>query len=227
MEIVVGREDNKSPRLCVVRDGKSQLYGQPDSVPMDVSRQHLKLQLDKEGKWIVQNLNMRNITFVNGLPVERKVVSETDKIELGKSHFLLPWEAVKVPKVEMVDIRPLKYIWDEYNTANVEIKKQQKNIGLLASIPMCISMIGGLFSGIAPEPLKPYAYGFTLVALIVMLYGFYKRFNDNNIEEQEELKKTFQKKYVCPRCAHFMGFHDYDVLSQADACPHCKAKFIK
>lgn len=226
MEIIIGRDQN-TRQLSVVKDGSSKLYGQPNSVPMDVSRHHISLQPAGNGKWQIKNLNEQNVTFVNGIAVESKTISESDKIELGNSHYLFSWSAIQEPKVETVDIHPLKRVWDEYNSANIEIRKRQKNIGLLASIPIGITMLGGLLSGVAPDDLKPFAYVFTVIALIVMLYGFYRRFTDNSIEEQEEIKKTFQRRYTCPKCGHFMGFQDYDILTQSDACPYCKTKYQK
>ncbi len=226
MEIIIGRDQN-TRQLSIVKDGKSRLYGQPNSVPMDVSRHHISLQPAGNGKWQIKNLNEQNVTFVNGIAVESKTISESDKIELGNSHYLFSWSAIQEPKVETVDIHPLKRVWDEYNSANIEIRKRQKNIGLLASIPIGITMLGGLLSGVAPDDLKPFAYVFTAIALIVMLYGFYRRFTDNSIEEQEEIKKTFQRRYICPKCGHFMGFQDYDILTQSDACPYCKTKYQK
>ena len=226
MEIIIGRDQN-TRQLSIVKDGNSKLYGQPNSVPMDVSRHHISLQPAGNGKWQIKNLNEQNVTFVNGIAVESKTISESDKIELGNSHYLFSWSALQEPKVETVDIRQLKRVWDEYNSANIEIRKRQKNIGLLASIPIGITMLGGLLSGVAPDDLKPFAYVFTVIALVVMLYGFYRRFTDNSIEEQEEIKKTFQRRYVCPKCGHFMGFQDYDILTQSDACPYCKRKYQK
>ena len=226
MEIVIGR-NQQTRQLNIIKDGVERAYGQPNSVPTDVSRHHLSLQPAGAGKWQVKNLNERNVTFVNGIAIESKTVSESDKIELGNSHYLFSWSALQEPKVETADIRPLRRIWEEYNEANIEIRKRQKNIGLLASIPIGITMLGGLLAGIAPDELKPYAIVFTVIALIVMLYGFYRRATDNSIEEQEEIKKTFQRKYICPKCGHFMGFQDYDILSQGDACPYCKTKYKK
>lgn len=225
MEIIIGR-NQQTRQLNIIKDGVERAYGQPNSVPTDVSRHHLSLQPTGAGKWIVKNMNERNVTFVNGIAIESKTISESDKIELGNSHYLFHWDALQ-KKVETADIRQLKRVWDEYNSANIEIRKRQKNIGLLSSIPIGITMLGGLLSGIAPDDLKPYAYVFTAIALIVMLYGFYRRFTDNSIEEQEEIKKTFQRKYVCPKCGHFMGFQDYDILTQSDACPYCKTKYRK
>ena len=209
MEIIVGRDQN-TRQLNIIKDGNSKLYGQPGSVPMDVSRQHISLQPVGAGKWKLKNLNERNVTFVNGIAIESKTVSVSDKIELGNSHYLFLWNTLSEPKEETIDIRPLRRVWEDYNQSNISI-----------------TMLGGLLSGIAPDNLKTFAYIFTAIALVVMLYGFYKRFTDNSIEEQEEIKKNFQNRYVCPKCGHFMGFQDYDLLIQNDACGHCKTKFRK
>ncbi len=226
METIIGR-DQQTRKLCVIKDGNSKLFGQSGSVPMDVSRHHISLQSAGNGKWIIKNLNERNVTFVNGIAVESKTISESDKVELGNSHYLFPWDAMQEPKVETVDIRPLRHIWEDYNQESIRIRKQQKNIGLLASIPMGFTMLGGLIAGVGPEEIRGVAYLFTAIALMIMLYGFYRRFNDNSIEEQEEQKKKLQRNYACPKCGHFMGFQDYEVLTQGDACPYCKTKYKK
>ena len=189
MEIIIGR-DQQTRQLCIVKDGNSKLYGQPGSVPMDVSRHHISLQPAGDGKWKIKNLNERNVTFVNGIAIESKTISESDKVELGNSHYLFLWTALQEPKVETIDIRPLRHVWEEYNQENIRIRKQQKNIGLLASIPMGFTMLGGLIAGVGPEEIRGVAYFFTAIALMIMLYGFYRRFNDSSIDEQEELKRV-------------------------------------
>ena len=92
MEIIIGR-DQQTRQLNVIKDGISNLYGKAGSVPMDVSRHHISLQPAGEGKWVVKNLNEQNVTFVNGIAVENKTISESDKIELGNSHYLFSWDA--------------------------------------------------------------------------------------------------------------------------------------
>lgn len=226
MEIIIGR-NQQTRQLNVIKDGKEKIYGNAGSVPMDVSRHHISLQTAGAGKWQIKNLNERNVTFVNGIAVESKTISENDKVELGNSHYLFPWDALQEPKVETADIRPLRKVWEDYNQENIRIRKQQKNIGLLASIPMGFTMLGGLIAGVGPEEIRGVAYLFTAIALLIMLYGFYRRFNDNSIEKQEELKKKLQRNYTCPKCGHFLGFQDYEVLTQSDACPYCKTKYKK
>ncbi len=226
MEIIIGR-DQQTRKLSVVKDGSSKLYGQPDSVPMDVSRHHISLQPVGDGKWQIKNLNERNVTFVNGIAVENKTISENDKVELGNSHYLFQWAALSEPKVETIDIRSLKNIWDDYQQNDIAIRNRQKNNGLLASVPLGFSMLGGIIAGVAPE-IRVVALVFTGIAFILFIYGLYRRSQDNSTVELKRLQDDFDKKWVCPKCKHPLTcFRSYTILSQSDSCPYCKTKYKK
>ena len=226
MEIIIGR-DQQTRQLCIVKDGNSRLCGQPNSVPMDVSRHHISLQPVGNGKWQIKNLNERNVTFVNGIAVESKTISEKDKIELGNSHYLFLWDALNEPKVETIDIRSLKKIWDDYQQEDTAIRNRQKNNGLLASIPLGFSMLGGIIAGVAPE-IRGVALVFTGIAFLLFIYGLYRRSQDNSTIELKRLQEDFDQKWVCPKCKRPLTcFRSYTILSQNDACPFCKTKFEK
>lgn len=226
MEIIIGR-DQQTRQLCVVKDGNSKLYGQPNSVPMDVSRHHISLQPAGNGKWQIKNLNERNVTFVNGIAIESKTISERDKIELGNSHYLFSWAALQEPKEETIDIRSLKRIWDDYQQEDTAIRNRQKNNGLLASIPLGFSMLGGIIAGVAPE-IREVALVFTGIAFLLFIYGLYRRSQDNSTIELKRLQEDFDQKWVCPKCKRPLTcFRSYTILSQNDACPFCKTKFKK
>jgi hypothetical protein len=226
MEIIVGR-NQQTRQLNIIKDSVERAYGQPNSVPTDVSRHHLSLQPAGAGKWQVKNLNERNVTFVNGIAIESKTVSESDKIELGNSHYLFQWDALNEPKVETIDIRSLKKIWDDYQQEDTAIRNRQKNNGLLASIPLGFSMLGGIIAGVAPE-IREVALVFTGIAFLLFIYGLYRRSQDNSTIELKRLQEDFDQKWVCPKCKRPLTcFRSYTILSQNDACPFCKTKFKK
>lgn len=226
MEIIIGRDQN-TRQLSVVKDGSPKLYGQPNSVPMDVSRHHISLQPAGNGKWKIKNLNERNVTFVNGIAVESKTISESDKVELGNSHYLFSWAALQEPKEETIDIRPLKVVWDNYQQNEIEIKDRQKNNGLWASVPLGFSMLGGLIAGVAPE-IREIALLLTGLAFLIFIYGLYRRSKDNSTVELKANQEEFEMKWICPKCKHPLTcFRSYIILSQSDACPYCKTKYKK
>jgi hypothetical protein len=226
MEIIIGR-DQQTRQLCIIKDGNTKLFGQPGSVPMDVSRHHISLQPAGDGKWKIKNLNERNVTFVNGIAVESKTISESDKVELGNSHYLFSWAVLQEPKEETIDIRPLKVVWDNYQQNEIEIKDRQKNNGLWASVPLGFSMLGGLIAGVAPE-IREIALLFTGLAFLIFIYGLYRRSKDNSTVELKANQEEFEMKWICPKCKHPLTcFRSYIILSQSDACPYCKTKYKK
>lgn len=224
--MIIGR-DQQTRKLCVIKDGQPRLYGQPNSVPMDVSRHHISMKPAGDGKWQIKNLNEQNITFVNGIAVESKTISENDKIELGNSHYLLNWDALSEPKEEAVDIRPLKKIWEEYDEQRTENQIAERKFNAARSATGIITMLAIACSLILGHgPFYLILYGLAIGISLVFTVLAYKKSSDIP-RQQKEMTKLFQKQYVCPKCGHFMGFQDYDILIQGDACPYCKTKYKK
>ena len=226
MEIIIGR-DQQTRQLCVIKDGNSKLCGQPGSVPMDVSRHHISLQPAGNGKWKIKNLNEKNVTFVNGIAVESKTISESDKIELGKSHYLFQWSALSEPKVETIDIRHLEKIWDWYETTQLEMKESERKIQNNQKLASILSSCGILI--VFVEGLGFLRYILMGLSILITIYFWYRGNNsDSSLNiKLNDLSKEFRKKYTCPKCGHFMGNTPYDVLIQNDGCFNCKRKFKK
>jgi len=226
MEIIIGR-DQQTRQLSIVKDGVTKHYGQPGSVPMDVSRHHLSLQPIDEGKWKIKNLNEQNVTFVNGIAIESKSISEKDKVELGNSHYLLNWEALSEPKEETVDIRPLKIIWKEYDEKKFDSQIAERKFNAARSATGIITMLAIACSIILGHgPIYIILYALAIGISLAFTYLAYKKSTEVP-KQQRELTKRFQQTYICPKCGHFMGFKDYDILVQSDACPYCKTKYKK
>lgn len=226
MEIIIGR-DQQTRQLCIIKDGNSILFGQPGSVPMDVSRHHISLQPAGTNRWQIKNLNERNVTFVNGIAVENKTISESDKVELGNSHYLFQWSALSEPKVETIDIRPLKKIWTEYDEQRLELQIAERKFNAARSATGIITMLAIACSFILGHgPIYLFLYALAIVISLVFTYQAYQKSSEVP-RQQKEINKSFQRRYVCPKCGHFMGFQDYDILAQNEACPYCKKKYKK
>lgn len=226
MEIIIGR-DQQTRQLCIIKEGTHKLFGQPGSVPMDVSRHHMSLQPVGAGKWQITNLNERNVTFVNGIAVENMTISESDKVELGNSHYLFQWGSLSEPKVETIDIRPLKKIWTEYDDQRLELQIAERKFNAARSATGIITMLAIACSFILGHgPIYLLLYALAIIISLVFTYQAYQKSSEVP-RQQKEMNKSFQRRYVCPKCGHFMGFQDYEILAQNDACPYCKTKYRK
>ena len=232
MDAIIGRE-GKTSQLNVSVGQKIYRFFPQGTVPTSVSRQHCIVTTLGDGRYKVRNINAANVTFVNGIEIEEKTVTDDDRIELGQNRYLLnlPYIMERIlPKQQQqqkeIDIAPLLKTWEEYIAHDLQLQKHQRNIGMLASVPMGFTMLGGLVTGLC-EGVRPYALVFTAIALAVMAYGFYKRYTDDTLEKRQQLKVLFQQQYVCPNpeCRHFMGFTPFSSLQDRGQCPYCKARY--
>lgn len=227
MEIIIGR--NASTRQLSILKGDKQLtYGTPNSVPMDVSRHHISLSPVGEGKWLIKNLNEQNVTLVNGLAVESKTVSESDKIELGNSRYLLSWEAIREPKVETIDIRALKRVWDEYDKGNLALDIAERKFNVIRSTTGIISMsaIACAFFFGQGSTLQMLLYGLAIGISVIFFVIAHSKAQQVPLKRRE-IKEQFERKWLCPKCKRPLNARSYIVLEQYDACPYCKAKYMK
>ena len=86
-EFSVGRNPNS--RLCITDPS--------------LSRQHCVIA-PKSGQYELRDLDSRNGTFVNGVPVHERVLAEGDQLQIGNSLFLFLWAEADVetsPKVKL------------------------------------------------------------------------------------------------------------------------------
>ena len=226
MDIIIGR-DAQTRQLNVVKDGVSKKYGQAGSVPMDVSRQHFSLSPVGSSKWQIKNLNDKNVTFVNGIAVESKVISESDKVELGNSHYLFQWKALEEPKEETADIRSLKKVWEKYDKDNLELDIAERKFNAARSATGIITMLAIACSLILGHSfIYIMLYALAIGISVVFTVQAYKKSSEVP-QLRREIKSRFQQDYVCPKCGHFLGYQEYSILTQSDACPYCKTKYKK
>lgn len=226
-KIIIGR-DASTRQLRLSANSQSKVYGQPSSVPMNVSRQHCSVDVDDNGNYTITNLNPQNTTYVNGLAVESKVIKPTDIIDLGADHYRLDWSAIKAMVQLSADIRPLKQIWQEYDDAKTRLTIRQGQFNALRSATGIITMVAILLTILTGQRGGLYIVLYVTAILLSGVFFIVAYRNAAKIPlQKKELDNKFQQDYRCPQCHRFLGFQSYDLISQNDFCPYCKAKFKK
>ena len=233
MELIIGRDPTTS-KLRVVdgNTGAAKLYGNAGCVPKDVSRQHCEIKISDDGRISIKNLKAENITYVNGLEVLAKNISETDTVQIGHSKFAVDLPMILkdlIPKV--VDIRPLEKVWNDYNEKVRKLKIEQGRLNALSRVSGIFSMLA-IASGLLLKGQDNYLYYWLYGAAILLTVGFtvVSYVNASRIPQKlEELDEQFMRDYVCPNpeCHRFLGKIHYSVLSQNSCCQFCKVKYRK
>lgn len=228
MEITIGR-DAETSKLAIVIGQQKRLIGTLGSVPKSVSRPHCSISFNADNTYEIKNLKAQNVTYVNGLSVECKKVTEKDVVELGEDRYLLNWSIISQFKPKVADIRPLQKIWLEYNQETLSLTVKQNKFNALRTGTGIITMVaiasGFVIGREESGMLYTILYG---VAILLSLSFFIKSYIDASKLPKERMKLTqkFQHDYVCPQCKrHFT--QPYDQLALSDNCPYCKASFRK
>lgn len=225
--IIIGR-DSKTSQLRMTANGKSAAICGKENVPMGVGREHISITIDDEGTVILQNLNIENDTYVNGIGVETKRLKEGDCIELGKEHYRIGWDVLQPFIPKFVDIRPLKKVWNDYQEEQLQLQIKERRSGVLRSATGLITMAAMVLSIFTGRD-NPMFLTLYIIAGVVSAAFFVKAYLDSAKmpKKQQEIRDSLPKKYVCPSCGHFIGNQSYEILSQGKACPYCKAIYRK
>ena len=224
MDIIFGREE-KNSQLSAKVDNFNYLFDEVGSVPKTVSRQHCKMSVLKDGKFYIENLKLENETFVNGISIQKKELSKTDKIELGSSHYPLRWAYVDGVLAKNVNVSHLKKIWDDYQDKKLQQQIAERKFNTLKSATGLITMLAIVLNFIQKSETL---YILLYVAAILISLGFrIKAYiaSSKLPQEMQALTDKFQQEYQCPKCHHFLGSQSYDLLKQNKTCPHCKVNF--
>lgn len=221
--IIIGRDANTG-QLLLSGVGKSGTYG--NNVPQDISEQHCRIDFN-QGNIRLKNLDINNDTFVNGLAIESKTITRSDKIALGASRFPISWEAIDAIVPPEADIHPLQEVWNEYERQNVKLQIDERRFNTLRSATGLITMVAIALS-IATGGRSVWYMALYALAIIASIIFFIKAYRDSSKipQKRQELSHQFQHDYVCPQCGRFLGNQPYHILAQNTQCPYCRVKFI-
>lgn len=228
--IIIGR-DSGTARLRFTLDNDYKLFGNAGSVPQSVSHQHCKLEKDPSGGFTLYNLKPENVTFVNGVAIEKKHVTTEDRIELGPNRYKLDWSVLQQLMPVTIDLRPLKSVWDHYHDERIAFQIRERKLNAISRIGSIFTMAavasGFLLSGHG----KAVYYVLYFIAIaITAVSTIIAYINSSKIPKlMDDLDQRFKDNYVCPNtsCHHFMGYSPYDILSQSQECPYCRGKYEK
>ena len=229
MDIIIGR-NAETGQLKVTIGQQTKSVGLNNSVPKTVSRVHCSLTPEEGGVFRLKNLKTQNVTYVNGLGVENKIVNKNDVVELGEERYPLRWELIDSAIPKMYDITHLEAVWNGYNEEVLSLTIKQNRFNAIKAGTGLITTLGlgATAAGLIKGQTNAYFYA---VAGILSLAFLVKTYIDGAKvpKEKQRLLEKFQHEYICPnpKCGHFLGNQPYDQLKLLEACPYCRSIFQK
>ncbi len=233
MNITIGRDSNTN-QLRLSSGKVTANYGLNNTVSPYVSREHCRITIDDDsGQMTISNLNPDNLTYVNKVAVETKIIQGDESVELGYERYPLTWthiyefmEKVMAQMPKKADIRPLKAVWEEYHRKEMKLRSDEKLFNAIrGGIPILTigSGIAAFYGG--SRLVLP-----SIIALVLSVIIFIKALIDAKRidKKRDNLNHQFMHDYTCPLCHKFFGNYPYDIVSaNNNKCSGCGAKLIK
>ncbi|MDL2277522.1 FHA domain-containing protein [Parabacteroides sp. OttesenSCG-928-G07] len=197
-----------------------------------VSRYHAQLFWGSNGRWVLEDLDSSNGTFVNGHQIARKELYPTDEVVLGGGYVLDISAVLKSRNDYSEEFKALRNVYDSY--IQEKIKIQSSNLfktRVFQSIPFAMIGVIGLVIGLLGKGSSVLLVISLIVAICAPAIGIYlgaKQSSKTPLQLQEIINQ-FKIDYVCPKCGVFLGEIPWESLRNRKQCtvPTCKAKWTK
>ena len=226
-EITIGR-DGQTGKLRMTVGKQTSTFGEAGSVPRSVSQEHVRVTIGDDGSLVLTNLNPENDTYVNHRAVERKRISEGDRIVLGGEHYRLSWDMLKPFIPKMVDISALEQMWKDYQEQRLQMQIRERRFNTLRSATGLITMFAVVLGAVTGRD-NPLFMGLYIAAGVISLVFFVIAYSASSKIplRQNQLTEDVKHRYKCPACGALLTLQDYDMLRQTKGCPHCGAVWKK
>lgn len=230
----IGRRNDNA---IVIADGK-------------VSGQHARLIQCTDASFVLEDLDSKNGTFVNGIRITRKVIDRQDAVQLADTTYTVtellrlqrteaakpaadrPKQAVapvlpepgKAPLDFTVPFADLKPVFEQYPLLRRNCRNREKMIRTGSVILSSIIGIGAVLSSGGGALLLPIMSGAGLSMLIPTLCSTLL----STEEKLEIIDKEYRERYRCPNptCRDPFGAREWELLAQQKTCRRCQAIWV-
>lgn len=196
-----------------------------------VSRHHARLVSEGEGRWLLEDLDSTNGTYVNDVQVLKKHVISSDLIKLGDNYAVNISEVLNSNNDYSEEFAALKKVYDDYIQAKIKIQSSnQFKTRLFQSLPFALPGIIGVVIGFLGKG-SPELFGLSLfITICAPTIGIYLGAKQSAKTPQllQDIANRFKIDYVCPKCGTFLGEIPWESLKNRKQCPvsSCKAKWV-
>ncbi|MBC3787339.1 FHA domain-containing protein [Spirosoma utsteinense] len=215
-----------------------------------VSGQHARLILCTPSSFVLEDLDSKNGTFVNGVRITRKVIGQQDHIQLADFTYTvaqlldLSKESVIKPVTASTNQLPpaalpaqkasldftnqfadLQRVFDQYPKLRKNCRNREKMIRtgsvILSSI---VGISTALSTGGGALPVLQLMSGAGLSMLVPTLCSTLL----STEEKLEIIDKEYREQYRCPNpaCRDPFGTREWELLAQQKTCRRCQAIWV-
>lgn len=184
-------------------------------VQPQVSGRHATLTLISDNIMVLEDHNSTNGTTVNGLRIQRMLITPKDTVSLGGVvvNFEKIFARNRQPEPQPLPgkqqneaiadaFNQLSEVYEAYRTAKLQLQGKGQRVSSAVRA------------------------GLSLIPFVGSAFGILVSGSINTREKEFALNEEFQINYVCPKCKRFLGFLPWKNLANQKRCVACKAIWI-
>lgn len=218
-----------------------------------VSGQHARLIQCTDSSFVLEDLDSKNGTFVNGVRITRKLIDRHDSVQLADTNYTVtqllqlqrsevtpppinsgplksfslksPSQKPDTTELDFIDqFKGLQQVFEQYPQLRKNCRNREKMIRTGSVILSSIVGISAVLST-GGGALLPIMSGAGLSMLVPTLCSTLL----STDEKLEIIDKEYREKYRCPNptCRDPFGTREWELLAQQKICRRCQAIWVK
>ncbi|NTV83946.1 MAG: FHA domain-containing protein [Bacteroidales bacterium] len=185
-----------------------------------VSSKHCSIKKMPDDRFIIEDLDSSNGTFLNGKRIKQAILQPGDELALatfpidvkmildllesGPLKTGINYEEFRKQELIYMEFSKLKGVYGEYQKKKRYIMKTNnlKSTGIRA--------------------------GLSVIPVVGSALGILSGTITGNVQaDLMELEEDFKRNYICPGCFKFLGAEPFENMEKRGFCLICKTKWIK
>lgn len=204
-----------------------------------ISKKHAKLLRCSANTFLLEDLDSKNGTYINGLRISRKLVDINETVQLANNSYLLKdliltslnsksnsqKPILKDPLDFVTEFEALKQVYEQYPQLRKDCRNREK---LIRTGSIIFSSIIGVSAALTVGGTLPVISLLSGAGLGMLIPALSSTFLSTE-EKLELIDKEYRDRYRCPNpdCRDPFGNREWEWLAKQKKCPKCKAIWMK
>lgn len=197
-----------------------------------VGRFHLNIRYVSEGELILEDLDTKSYTFINGIRIRQKQLFPTDILVLGNYPVdveKLFSDIIKIVKASKTDysseFRQLQLVYSFYEKRISELKKKSQIMPMIIKSGVTIVFVAIAFFTIHDPQLR-----YIVMTVAGFLGGFITLSFQEDSKFRDEidiLTSALELEYKCPKCGKNLSGKRWQHWASRKKCDKCDAIWVE
>ena len=203
-----------------------------------ISRQHAKITVETNGSYLLEDLDSKHGTFVNGIQLKKRKVTLEDKVAFGSHEYLLKDLLIQAKVIEKPkdpldfteEFAELEKVYEDHERfkgeeVNIQISNKQTRDKLVV-FAILFTLVAAFITYKTGQSIVTIALSSVAPITIIPLLGSYLLGLDKKLDVP---RQNYANNWKCPKCGDKRGWRNksWEQMASQKKCKKCNAIWVK